>query len=74
MGGWVHAESLSSLGFALGVVRFIRGRWVHAMAPWWSLGSFGVVEFTLVRHGWRWVDPESLGSLRFTLGLVGFIH
>ena len=32
-GRWVHAGSLSSLGFALGVVGFIRGRWVHSCSP-----------------------------------------
>ena len=37
-----------------------------------SLGSSGVVKFTLVHPGGRWVHSGSLGSLRFTLGVVAF--
>ena len=40
-----HPGLLGSLGCALGIVRFIRGRWVHRGAPWWSSGSSGVAEF-----------------------------
>ena len=38
-GRWVHPESLDPLGCALGVVAFIRSRWVHSGTPWGSLGS-----------------------------------
>ena len=40
-------RSLCSLGFALGVVGFIRGRWVYSDSPWGSLGTSEVVAFTL---------------------------
>ena len=60
-GRWVHPESFNSLGYALGVVRFIWGIWVHSGSPWGSLGSSAVVVFTRVHPGGRWVHPESLG-------------
>ena len=76
-GGWVHPGSLGSLMFALGVVGFIQGCWVHSGSP---LGSSGVVGFIRVRpagrlvcSGVRWVHPRWLGSLRFALGFVWFI-
>ena len=52
-----HPESLGSLGWALGVVGFIRGRRVHQGAPRGSSGSPGVAGFTGVRSGGLWVDP-----------------
>ena len=58
---WVHPETLSSFGCALGVIGFIRGGWVHSGKPWESLGSSGVVGFTRVRPGVRCVHLESLG-------------
>ena len=36
-GRWVYPWSLGSLGCALGVVGFIRGRCVNSGAPWGSL-------------------------------------
>ena len=93
---WVHPVSLGSLrldvvelgwvhsGFSLGVVVFIRGRWVYSGSPWGSLGSSGVtgfnqvrhrvVEFTRVRPAGRTVHAGSLGSLGIDLGVVRFIH
>ena len=71
---WVHPVPLSSLVYALGVIGFIRGRWVHSVSPWGSLGSSGVVRFTRVRPGCRCVHLGSLGSLMFALGVVGFIQ
>ena len=32
---WVHLGSFGSLGCALGVVGYIRRRWVRSGAPWW---------------------------------------
>ena len=37
-GRWVYPGSLGSHRCALGVVEFIRGRWVHSGAPWVCLG------------------------------------
>ena len=37
-----------------------------------SLGSSGVVRFTLVRLWGRCVQPGSLGTFGFALGIVGF--
>ena len=37
-GGRVYPGSFGSLGFALGVFGFIRGRWVYSVLPLWSLG------------------------------------
>ena len=71
---WVHPGSLGSLGFALGVVGFIRGHWVDEGAPWRSFSSSGVVVFTRVRPGCRWVHSVSLDSLGFGLGVVGFMR
>ena len=55
--------SLDTLGFAVGVVGFIRG---HTGLPWGSLCSCGFLGFTLVRHGCRRVHSGlpwgSLGS------------
>ena len=60
--------SLGSVGFALGVVGFIRV----------SLGSLRfalrIVGFTRIRSWGHWVDSRSLGSLGFTLWVVGFIR
>ena len=57
-GGRVYPGSFGSLGFALGVFGFIRGRWVYSVLPLWSLGNPGSLEFAL----------GSLGSS----GVVGF--
>ena len=83
-GRWVHLQSLGpwhspwkslgSLGVALRVVGFMRGRWVHSGSPWGSFGSSWVVEFTRIRFEYRWLHPEPLGSLLFALVLVGFIR
>ena len=65
----------------MGVVRFIRS---HSCAPWllfilswvvdWgSLGTSGIVGFTLVHSGGCSVHPGSLGTLACALGVVGFI-
>ena len=70
-GGRVHPGSFGSLGFALGVIGFIRSRWVHSGSPLWSWGPFAVVGFTVVRTGGRWVHPGWLGSLGFALVLLG---
>ena len=80
-GRWVHAGSLGSLGFALGVVwfalvvvRFMSGRWIHLGSPWWSLGSSWVIGFTRISPGGRWVHPRSLDSSEFAMVVVGFIY
>ena len=66
----VRPGSLGSLGCVLGVVRYIRNRWVNWGAPWGSSGSSGVIAVcTLGRR----VIPGSLGSLGCALGVVGFI-
>ena len=54
--------------FALQVVGFIRGRWIHSGSPWVSLV---LLWFALLGC---WVYPESLGSVGFALGVVGFIR
>ena len=41
--------ALGVVGFALAVVGFTRGRWVHLGFPWGSLCSSGVVWFTRIR-------------------------
>ena len=66
---WVHP---GSLGFAQGVVWFVRGRRVHSRAPWRSFGSSGVVGFARIRSGCLWVHPASLGSHALPLGVVRF--
>ena len=71
---WVYPVSLGSLACTLGVVGYIRDRWVHSRALWGSLGSSGVVEFTRVRPGCRWVHPVSSGSLARALEVIGFIR
>ena len=67
----VHSVSLGSPGCALGVVRFIWGRWC---APCLSTGSFGVVGLIGVRPGGLWVHPRSLDSLTCVLRIVGNIR
>ena len=42
-----------ALGHALGVVEFIRWRWVHSGGPGGSLRSSVVVGFTRMRSGGR---------------------
>ena len=78
-GLWVHAGSLGSLRFALGVIAFIRGSlgslgFASVHLPWGSMGSSEVVAFTRVRPWGRWVHPGSLGSIKFALGFTGFIR
>ena len=60
--------------FALGVVGFMCGRWVHFVSPWGSFSSSGVIGFTRIRPRGRWVHPSSLDSLRFAMGVVGFVR
>ena len=74
-GSSVHLRSMCVyiLGFALLVVRYIQGRWVHSHSPWVSLGSSRVVRFTLVRLVGGWIHPGSFGSLWFALRVVRFI-
>ena len=69
-GRWVHPGLFGSLVFALGVVGFIRGRWIHSGTRWGSLDSTGVFGFTKVSAGvvgfirGRWVHSSSRwGSL-----------
>ena len=57
----VLSGSLSSFWCNLGVVGFVRGRWVHSGVSWESLGSFGVVRFIWVHPGGCWVHSGSLG-------------
>ena len=79
-GRLVHPGSLGRLRFALGLVGFLQGRWVHSSlvviglfrgrrdhseSPLRSLGSPGVVGFTRVHTGGRWVCKWSLASLGF---------
>ena len=59
--------------FALGVIGFMRGRWVHSGAHCGSLGSSGVVGFNQVGLGDPWVHPGRLGSLVCALGVVEFM-
>ena len=74
VGRCVHPGSLRSLGFAMGVVVFIQGRWVHSESSWRSLGSSGAAGFTSVRPAGRWVHLWLLRSLGFALQVVGFIQ
>ena len=68
-GGWVPSHVR-----ALGVDRFIRGRWVRSRAPCVSLGLSGVAGITRLYLGGRWVYPGSLGTLACSLGVTGFIR
>ena len=61
--------SLGSLGCVLGVVRFIRGRWVISVWTWvhpgslWSLRfTLGIVRFIRVRWVHSGLPRWSLGS------------
>ena len=84
-GRWVHAGSLSSLGCALWIVGFIRGRCVHLFGDRWvhswslgshmcalgALGSCGVVRCTGVPHAGRGVHSGVHGeSLGSSLDVV----
>ena len=73
MGIWVHHGSLGTLAYALGVVGFIRGRWVHSRAPWGSWSSSQVVEFTHGRTRGRWVPPGTLNSFARAVEVVVYI-
>ena len=68
---WIHPRSLGSLRCTMVVVGFIRGRWVHSGAPWWSLGSSGVVGFTLVRSWVLWARASCLCVHSGWLGSLG---
>ena len=72
---WVHPRLFGSLGFALGVVGFIRGRWIHSGSRWVSFGSSGVVGITrvvgFIRGRWvysglRWGLLGSFSVVVFT--------
>ena len=69
---WVNPGSLDSLGFDLGVVMFIRVRWIHSCESRGSLGSFvcalGVIGFIRGRWFHSCVPWGWLGSP----GFVGF--
>ena len=67
---WVHRGSLCSLARAVSVIAFILGRWVHSRAPWGSLSSSWVIEFTRVRCRCRSVHSQSLGSLAHSLVVI----
>ena len=84
---WVHPWTLGLVGFALGVIGFVKDRGVHSVVHWVSLGSSEAVGFTRVRPGgrsvhpgswWRpggrWVHPVLLGSPGFALVVVEFIQ
>ena len=58
----------------MGVVGFIRGRWVHAGAPLGLMGTSCVVGFSRVRAACICVLPVSLGSLGCALEVAGFIR
>ena len=80
-GQWLDSASLRSFGCTLGVVGFIRVRWVHSCALWGSLVSFMVVGLFSVRTGGRWVcygaHQGSWGSFRVVglpWGSFGFIR
>ena len=64
-GRWVHPGSLDSLGFALGVLAFIRGCWVQSGSRLGSLCSLGVVGFTRVPLVVRFIGVR-VGSLGCT--------
>ena len=73
----VHS-ALNSFGCTLGVIGFIRGRWVHSGVPWGSSGSFRIVRFIrvhpavfrvysgrYVHSGAPWGSSGSFGVVRF---------
>ena len=57
----VHPGSMGSFWCALGIVEFIRGRWVACGAYWGSLGSSGAAGFIGVRPCGSLVHQGSLG-------------
>ena len=59
----VHSGWLGSGGCALGVVGFMRDRWVHDGASWGSSGSFGC---SLGHSGVPWGWSGSLVVVGFT--------
>ena len=73
-GRCVPPRSLGSLRFALRVVWFIRGRWVHSGSPCRPLDSSCVVGFTLFRPRNRCVHPVLLGSLGYILEDAWFLR
>ena len=72
-GGRVHAGSLSSLWYALRIVGFIRGRWVHWGAPGGGRVHQGSWVHWCATCGRR-DDQGSLGSFGCTLGDFGCIR
>ena len=67
----VHPRWLGSLECALGVVGFIRVRWVHWSASWVSPGSSRVDGFTGVRPRGHPVHTWVNGFAGVSLGVVG---
>ena len=53
---------MGSFGRPLGVIGFVRVRWIQSDAPYWSSDSFGLVGFI---HAWP-------GGRRVLFGFVGF--
>ena len=45
----------------IGMVGFIRGRWVHCGTSWSLSSLFGVVGLIRLHAGSRWVHSASLG-------------
>ena len=75
---WVYLGSLGSLTRALGVVGFIRGRWIYWRAPLWSLvypGSLGLLgcAFGIIRFiQCSWVNSRASKSSLGSSAVVGF--
>ena len=78
-GHWVNPWLFGSLGFALVIIGFMRGRWIHLRSRWLLLGSSGVVGITRVparvvgfirgrwvRWGSRWGSLSLFGVVAFT--------
>ena len=64
----VRPGSLDFLGYVLGVVGYVRGRWVHWGAPWKSSGTSCVGSLIRVHPGVHRVRPGSFGC---ALGVIG---
>ena len=75
MGRWVLSGSSYSLVRALGVVRFIGGRWVHSRGGWVNPVSLGSITRTLGVVGFirgLWDYSRRLRELSGSSGVVGF--
>ena len=77
--GFIRGRALGVFGFiggrcvnsrALSVIAFILGCWVHSRAPWGSLSSSWLIEFTRVRCRCCSVPSQSLGSLAHSLVVI----